>query len=388
MQVRIRLPMKNAGSLALFGRQRRQRLGHVRAAAIREHHAVGDLAGQRDHALAQGRQHDRRQPADILIGTVLRDKGADVAERLARGHAHPHVTRPVRDADAELEPPARHLVDIRGAVREFLDRLRIDRRDRGGEGDALGRERQPGTLRHVGVGTRHLDHREAAALDLAREVQRGAAASGFGDQVEGRHGPRRGGAVHRVSNSCVIDRRESRTCPAPAPSPRAIRRLTVPRRASPRSTGMLGIGGPAPLISASSSYSRMSAARKCADPLMRRPKSAALPCRRSRWLWSFSVLDGGTAAADLVAGGWLTPPRVPEAAPRWDDPDHCCVSCDDRRVGDVYRADWHARADLRRRRHRCGKAKRYRWCRGARSRRSIIRWKERCRFSRGYWGDG
>src|SRR3954452_24118633 len=28
-----------------------------------------------------------------------------------------------------------------------------------------------------------------------------------------------------------------------------------------------------------------------------------------------SVLEGGTAAADLVAGGWLMPPRVPRAAP-------------------------------------------------------------------------
>ena len=288
MQVRIRLPMKNAGSLALLGRQRRQRIGHVRAAAIREHHAVGDLAGQRDHALAQGRQDDRRQPADILIGAVLRDKGTDVAERLAGGHAHPHVTRTVRDADAELKPSARDLVDIRGAVREFLRRLRIDRRDRGGEGDAFGRQRQPRTLRHVGVGTRYLDHREAAALDLAREVQRGAAASGFGDQVEGRHGPRRGGAVHRVSNSC-IDRRSLEHAAARHQARRAIR----PGLPHPTPAGVaaihrdVGHRRPAPLISGSSSVvSRMSAARKCADPKRADRKSAALPCRRSRWLWS------------------------------------------------------------------------------------------------------
>src|SRR3954452_3274708 len=28
-----------------------------------------------------------------------------------------------------------------------------------------------------------------------------------------------------------------------------------------------------------------------------------------------SVLDSGTSAADLVAGGWLTPPQIPQAAP-------------------------------------------------------------------------
>jgi hypothetical protein len=27
------------------------------------------------------------------------------------------------------------------------------------------------------------------------------------------------------------------------------------------------------------------------------------------------VLDGGPAAAELVAGGWLMPPRLPQAAP-------------------------------------------------------------------------
>jgi hypothetical protein len=30
---------------------------------------------------------------------------------------------------------------------------------------------------------------------------------------------------------------------------------------------------------------------------------------------AFSVLDSGPAAADLVAGGWLTPPPAPQAAP-------------------------------------------------------------------------
>ena len=28
-----------------------------------------------------------------------------------------------------------------------------------------------------------------------------------------------------------------------------------------------------------------------------------------------SILDGGTASAELVPGGWLTPPPIPEAPP-------------------------------------------------------------------------
>jgi hypothetical protein len=31
---------------------------------------------------------------------------------------------------------------------------------------------------------------------------------------------------------------------------------------------------------------------------------------------ALSILDSGTARAEMVAGGWLMPPRVPKAAPR------------------------------------------------------------------------
>ena len=46
---------------ALCRRDHRQRLGHVRAAGIGEDQPVGDLGRQRHHALAQRREHDRRQ---------------------------------------------------------------------------------------------------------------------------------------------------------------------------------------------------------------------------------------------------------------------------------------------------------------------------------------
>ena len=77
----------------------------MRARAVGEHHAVGDLAGKRDHLLAQRGEDDRRQRADAVMGAQLLNEVADVAERLARRHAHAHVRRRVTDADAETEAP-------------------------------------------------------------------------------------------------------------------------------------------------------------------------------------------------------------------------------------------------------------------------------------------
>ena len=108
---------------ALIRRQYRQRLRHMRAAAAGEHHTLGDLAGQRDHPLAQGCQDHRRQAADIVVGFEPADKGANVGERFAGCDPNPDMGRPVRDADAELEPSARELVDVGGRMRELLDGL-------------------------------------------------------------------------------------------------------------------------------------------------------------------------------------------------------------------------------------------------------------------------
>ena len=131
--------------------QYRQRRGHMRAAAVGEHHAVGDLAGQRDHSLAQGRQDHRRPRTGVAVRAVFLDKGAGVGERLSRRHPDAHMRRPVRDPDAELESPSGDFVDIGRGVGELLGSLGIDRRDRGGERDALGRKGEPDALRHVGV---------------------------------------------------------------------------------------------------------------------------------------------------------------------------------------------------------------------------------------------
>jgi len=108
------------------------------------------------------------------------------------------MRRPVRDADPETESAARHLMNVGGGMGEFLGGLGVDRRDRGGERDPLGAERQPDALRHVGEGTRHLDFGKAAALDLARHVERRRAAAGLCNQVEARLQ-----AWHRLPRVCL-----------------------------------------------------------------------------------------------------------------------------------------------------------------------------------------
>ena len=110
-------------------------------------------------------------------------------------------------------------------LREFLDGLGIDRRDRGREGDALGRQRQRGALRHLGVRTRHLDHGEAAALDLAREVECGAASPGSAIRLRAGISRDRRTAiasplVHRPAQpkACTI-RHQARPLRSPRPDP-------------------------------------------------------------------------------------------------------------------------------------------------------------------------
>jgi hypothetical protein len=59
----------------------------------------------------------------MFVGFELRDKGADIGERLPGRHPDPDMGGPVRDADAEMKPAARELVDVGGAMRELLDGL-------------------------------------------------------------------------------------------------------------------------------------------------------------------------------------------------------------------------------------------------------------------------
>ena len=68
---------------------------------------------------------------------------------------------------------------------EILDRAGIDRRDRGGERDALGGERQRRALRHVAEDARHVEPGKAAPLGLLRDIERDPPPSGHGDEGEG-----------------------------------------------------------------------------------------------------------------------------------------------------------------------------------------------------------
>jgi len=91
------------------------------------------------------------------VRLVLLDKGANVAKRLAQLNLHTDIGRCVGDADAELEPAARNLMQIGSVLRELVDRLRIDRRYGGGKWNALGRQCEADALRHIAERTRHRD---------------------------------------------------------------------------------------------------------------------------------------------------------------------------------------------------------------------------------------
>src|SRR5215472_7099689 len=89
------------------------------------------------------------------------------------------------DADAEMEPAAGYLVNVGSLVGKFFGRLRIDRRDRGGEGDTLCGKRQAEALCHVAELARDGDAGKAALLDLASDIKGGAPLTRLRDEIEG-----------------------------------------------------------------------------------------------------------------------------------------------------------------------------------------------------------
>ena len=102
----------------------------------------------------------------------------------------PGVTPMRTYAGAWLTPmPSRKrprcLVHEGGALSEVADRARVDRRDGGGEGDALGDMAQRLAQRHVGEHAGRIDAGETALLDRASDLQRGAPPSGHGHQADG-----------------------------------------------------------------------------------------------------------------------------------------------------------------------------------------------------------
>ena len=132
------LPTKKFGSARLSAGTMASDCANARQAGVGEHHALGDLGGERHHLLAQCGENNGRQCADAVIGFELVDKGAGIGQRLSHGDAEPLMRRAMGDADAKAKAPARDLVDIGRTRREFFGRLRIDWRDRGAEPDPLG----------------------------------------------------------------------------------------------------------------------------------------------------------------------------------------------------------------------------------------------------------
>ena len=181
------LAMKKPGSCAWRRAVTAREAAHVRARAVGKHHAVGDLAGKRDHALAQGGKDDRRQRADAVMRAQLRRRSVRTS-----ASGLPGVTPMRTCAGAWLTPmprrkrPARDLVHEGGALREIAHRAGIDRRDRGGEGDALGDVAQRLAQRHVGKHAGRVNAGEAAPLDFACDLERGPPPAGHGDQADGR----------------------------------------------------------------------------------------------------------------------------------------------------------------------------------------------------------
>src|SRR5262249_12965512 len=86
----------------------------------------------------------------------------------------PGMGRRMRDPYAKLKAAAGDFVNIGRSVGEFVDGRGIDRRDRRGEGDALGGESQPQALCHIAVLAGDRNSGKTAALDFARNLECGA----------------------------------------------------------------------------------------------------------------------------------------------------------------------------------------------------------------------
>ncbi len=155
--------------------------------AVREHHALRDFLGQRDHPVAQRRENDRRQVADPRNRTQIAHELAHVGEWLALRHADAAHGGFVTHPDAEAEAPIRDLVQERRGAREVGDVAGVDRGDAGAEHDLAGRERDGFAKREIVAEARAEDARETAPFDLSRHLDDGLAASRDGSEADRGH---------------------------------------------------------------------------------------------------------------------------------------------------------------------------------------------------------
>ena len=155
----------------------------MRARRIRPHGSVGDLAGEPNHGPAQRGENDRWQLARTFRARAqLFDEAAHVLGRLAGLHLVVRVDRRVAHSDAEPEAASGQLVDQARGLGIILRVARVDVDDRRAERDRLRHQGQGLAEAERVTEARTVETGEAAALDLLREIQRGASAAGDGGE--------------------------------------------------------------------------------------------------------------------------------------------------------------------------------------------------------------
>ncbi len=185
----------------------------MRARDVREDESVRDLAGQRHHLAAQRGQHQGRQLSHARGAAEALGEVARVGEGPAGDEPETSVHRLVAHADAEVEAPARELVDQRRMRGVVAGVTRVEVGDRGAEGDALGHQRERFAQAHRVAEARAVDALEAAILDLGGELERGAPAARDGCKCDG--GKR--GVRHRAPayHAPPDPERRNPLCPSP-----------------------------------------------------------------------------------------------------------------------------------------------------------------------------
>src|SRR5690349_11991048 len=176
----------------------------------RKRGSPGNSAGPGVHHRAQRGTGDGGQGHDVPRQSLnVGDDLPHVRERLAGHETEPGVGGPVTHADAEAEAPARQLVDDRRRLRPLERDARIDVRDARAERDLARGQGERLAQREPVTGARAVDAGEAFALELRRELERGLAPSGDGDEAHGglgTHEPRRRGSSvsRRASPSRLV----------------------------------------------------------------------------------------------------------------------------------------------------------------------------------------
>ena len=156
-------------ALAPIGRDFRERGRHVRSDAVRPERAIGDLAGERRHAAAQGREHQARERSALGVHPHLRDVLTHVGERSPDAEPERLVHRLMRDAETEQQASRVELLDHRARLPHQLRMPQVDVRDARADSDALGAIEDGEQQGDVVASARRPDAGEAPPLQVLDE---------------------------------------------------------------------------------------------------------------------------------------------------------------------------------------------------------------------------